>query len=137
MLAESRGEEEYRLEALSSETQFEDCFIHVNFTIGKHVLMINADFPPGSRQALTLSYSWEKVSVGSKTEITQLEPPKLPIYSFFNSVFSNHAYEGEGAMLNTGNDLIRCVSLFEQCGYGYVICRVPSKANFRFEVSIN
>jgi hypothetical protein len=45
LLAESIGEDEYRLEGMSIDTQFSDCFIHVeHFRIGRHVLMVSTEF---------------------------------------------------------------------------------------------
>jgi hypothetical protein len=77
-MASSSEEEGYKLETANCDTQFSDCFVHMEkFRIGRHVLMINGTFSKQKEQKLILGYSWRGLSKGSKTDITQMPPNKL------------------------------------------------------------
>lgn len=76
--------------------------------------------------------------MGSKTIITQMDPKSIPLQPFLNSLFLNHcAISQEYNALTSQNNLVRNETLFEQCGYGYVACRVTAHSKFHLEVLID
>jgi hypothetical protein len=138
IVARETGSQTYEYFVSKLETTYGDMSLRCNFTAGRYLIMIEADYLPDYQKFdLIFSYYFQNLQEKENKSISLVSCDQL---AYLRDVFLNHAYRMSADITKLSSrpeDWVKTTLLYEQGGYGYVACSLQKDTNFKLHITID